>query len=311
MEKKQMKEFMNLMAADVLQPRPAVLRLVRQRLREQVAHLARGGLRHAMRRQAHEGLAAPGRERSSRDGGAPHERKEDCRFGMHERSRNGEAAGLDPIEFHSFRKLWLCRTGQLDEEVMGQAFAIGTTSPASPCLPALLQPAATIPYLTQLDRTCLHHKQSNPQIHSTSFEHTPSLHHQQQINTQSPWVFSGLSSGAEGTAAAESSLTGMVSAVLPSGFPAAASPASARRFLTLTMLRTIPPSKHRRDRQHRHSKMRSILIINPNSTVSMTDGLRPLVDALQFKDVNSTAHPASQQLTAARPPTPTSPPPTA
>ncbi|KAF2025341.1 hypothetical protein EK21DRAFT_76625 [Setomelanomma holmii] len=33
--------------------------------------------------------------------------------------------------------------------------------------------------------------------------------------------------------------------------------------------------------------MRSILIINPNSTESMTDGLKPLVDALQFKD---TAH---------------------
>ncbi|KAF3053932.1 hypothetical protein E8E11_011909 [Didymella keratinophila] len=33
--------------------------------------------------------------------------------------------------------------------------------------------------------------------------------------------------------------------------------------------------------------MRSILVINPNSTVSMTDGLKPLVDALQFKD---TAH---------------------
>jgi Asp/Glu/hydantoin racemase len=34
------------------------------------------------------------------------------------------------------------------------------------------------------------------------------------------------------------------------------------------------------------NKMRSILVINPNSTVSMTDGLKPLVDALQFKDVN-------------------------
>ncbi|KAH7384050.1 Asp/Glu/hydantoin racemase [Phaeosphaeria sp. MPI-PUGE-AT-0046c] len=33
--------------------------------------------------------------------------------------------------------------------------------------------------------------------------------------------------------------------------------------------------------------MRSILIINPNSTESMTSGLKPLVDALQFKD---TAH---------------------
>lgn len=36
--------------------------------------------------------------------------------------------------------------------------------------------------------------------------------------------------------------------------------------------------------------MRSILVINPNSTVSMTDGLKPLVDALQFKDVNCTTH---------------------
>ncbi|KAH8722436.1 Asp/Glu/hydantoin racemase [Phaeosphaeriaceae sp. PMI808] len=33
--------------------------------------------------------------------------------------------------------------------------------------------------------------------------------------------------------------------------------------------------------------MRSILIINPNSTESMTNGLKPLVDALKFKD---TAH---------------------
>jgi hypothetical protein len=32
---------------------------------------------------------------------------------------------------------------------------------------------------------------------------------------------------------------------------------------------------------------RSLLVINPNSTVSMTDGLRPLVDALQFKDVDT------------------------
>ncbi|KAF2004236.1 hypothetical protein P154DRAFT_426897 [Amniculicola lignicola CBS 123094] len=29
---------------------------------------------------------------------------------------------------------------------------------------------------------------------------------------------------------------------------------------------------------------RSLLVINPNSTVAMTDGLRPLVDALHFKD---------------------------
>lgn len=36
----------------------------------------------------------------------------------------------------------------------------------------------------------------------------------------------------------------------------------------------------------RYAKMRSVLIINPNSTESMTNGLKPLVDALQFKDVN-------------------------
>jgi hypothetical protein len=35
----------------------------------------------------------------------------------------------------------------------------------------------------------------------------------------------------------------------------------------------------------RYPNMRSILIINPNSTSSMTDGLKPLVNALQFKDV--------------------------
>lgn len=80
MEKKQMKEFMNvsrhsialtsefggsgeiheeLTWPDVLQSRPAMLRFLRQWLREQVPHLARGGLRYAMCRQAHEGLAAP------------------------------------------------------------------------------------------------------------------------------------------------------------------------------------------------------------------------------------------------------------
>ncbi|CAG5180829.1 uncharacterized protein ALTATR162_LOCUS9455 [Alternaria atra] len=38
--------------------------------------------------------------------------------------------------------------------------------------------------------------------------------------------------------------------------------------------------------------MRSILIINPNSTEQMTNGLKPLVDALQFKDLEKqqTAH---------------------
>ena len=44
--------------------------------------------------------------------------------------------------------------------------------------------------------------------------------------------------------------------------------------------------EYRRGRNPRYGTMRSILIINPNSTVSMTDGLKPLVDALQFKDVN-------------------------
>jgi Asp/Glu/hydantoin racemase len=32
--------------------------------------------------------------------------------------------------------------------------------------------------------------------------------------------------------------------------------------------------------------MQSILVIQPNSTQSMTDALKPLVDSLQFKDVN-------------------------
>lgn len=46
--------------------------------------------------------------------------------------------------------------------------------------------------------------------------------------------------------------------------------------------------------------MRSILIINPNSTEQMTNGLKPLVDALQFKDVNQHhSSPTTQQLTAA------------
>jgi hypothetical protein len=53
---------------DVLEPRPELLRALRQQLREQVAHLARRELRHALRRQAHEGIAAvrrplPGAER--------------------------------------------------------------------------------------------------------------------------------------------------------------------------------------------------------------------------------------------------------
>lgn len=44
--------------------------------------------------------------------------------------------------------------------------------------------------------------------------------------------------------------------------------------------------EYRHGYSSRYSKMRSILIINPNSTEQMTDGLKPLVDALQFKDVN-------------------------
>jgi hypothetical protein len=57
------------MPSDVLQPRPAMLRPLRQRLREQVPHFARRGLHHEMRRQAHEGLPTvrrqvPGAERS-------------------------------------------------------------------------------------------------------------------------------------------------------------------------------------------------------------------------------------------------------
>jgi len=53
--------------------------------------------------------------------------------------------------------------------------------------------------------------------------------------------------------------------------------------------------EYRQGRNPGYTKMRSILVINPNSTVSMTDGLKPLVDALQFKDVNqhhSQLHPS-------------------
>lgn len=84
MEKKQMKEFMNVriprhfpilngkalfhfapcspLPPDVFQPRPVLLRSLRQRLREQVPYLARGELCHEMRRQAHEGFPASGRQ---------------------------------------------------------------------------------------------------------------------------------------------------------------------------------------------------------------------------------------------------------
>jgi hypothetical protein len=49
-------------ALDVLQPRPAVFRRLRQQLREQVTHLAGRELRYAMRRQAHEGVTAVRRQ---------------------------------------------------------------------------------------------------------------------------------------------------------------------------------------------------------------------------------------------------------
>jgi len=39
-----------------------------------------------------------------------------------------------------------------------------------------------------------------------------------------------------------------------------------------------------------HGKMRSILIINPNSTKSMTDSLKPVVDSLQFEHVGQHYH---------------------
>jgi Asp/Glu/hydantoin racemase len=42
--------------------------------------------------------------------------------------------------------------------------------------------------------------------------------------------------------------------------------------------------------------MRSILVIQPNSTQSMTDALKPLVDSLQFKNVNQ--HHSQQHHTA-------------
>ncbi|KAF1948673.1 hydantoin racemase-like protein [Byssothecium circinans] len=45
--------------------------------------------------------------------------------------------------------------------------------------------------------------------------------------------------------------------------------------------------EYRLGKATKYSKMRSILIIQPNSTKSMTDSLKPLVDSLQFKD---TAH---------------------
>ncbi|KAI4704696.1 hypothetical protein J4E89_009573 [Alternaria sp. Ai002NY15] len=55
-----------------------------------------------------------------------------------------------------------------------------------------------------------------------------------------------------------------------------------------TQLQAKPMGEYRNGINPRYSKMRSILIINPNSTEQMTNGLKPLVDALQFKD--QTAH---------------------
>jgi hypothetical protein len=48
--------------------------------------------------------------------------------------------------------------------------------------------------------------------------------------------------------------------------------------------------KGRRGENHcgqvpKYTNMRSIMIINPNSTEAMTDGLKPLVDGLQFTNV--------------------------
>ncbi|KAK1916837.1 hypothetical protein CFE70_002829 [Pyrenophora teres f. teres 0-1] len=45
--------------------------------------------------------------------------------------------------------------------------------------------------------------------------------------------------------------------------------------------------EYRHGHNPRYNKMRTILIINPNSTEQMTNGLKPLVDGLQFTD---TAH---------------------
>jgi len=52
------------------------------------------------------------------------------------------------------------------------------------------------------------------------------------------------------------------------------------------VLYTTPMGEYRHGTSSRYSKMRSILIIQPNSTRSMTDALKPLVDSLQFKDVH-------------------------
>jgi hypothetical protein len=62
-----------------------------------------------------------------------------------------------------------------------------------------------------------------------------------------------------------------------------------------TQLHAEPMGEYRNGVNSRYSKMRSILIINPNSTEQMTNGLKPLVDALQFKDVNQhhSPHPSS------------------
>jgi hypothetical protein len=80
--------------SDVLQPRAAMFRQLRQRLREQVAYLARRRLRHEMRRQAHEGLAALGRPVSG---------AERCNGTRTRRTRsvNSTARALSCMDYHT------------------------------------------------------------------------------------------------------------------------------------------------------------------------------------------------------------------
>lgn len=54
--------------------------------------------------------------------------------------------------------------------------------------------------------------------------------------------------------------------------------------------------KYRQRTTHTMREARSILIINPNSTESMTDGLKPLVDSLKFKDVDQHLSPVAIHL---------------
>jgi hypothetical protein len=51
---------------------------------------------------------------------------------------------------------------------------------------------------------------------------------------------------------------------------------------------TIIHSKSYLDIQIQYQNMtaKKILVINPNSTSSMTDGLKPLVNALKYKEVS-------------------------